>query len=216
MNKNLQLYNKFFVEKNAERVDLFRKMKAKYNLESAIYPGSFVHIAPSLVFRQTAYIDSDRRVSSFFNDPEVVNFVESKKDYQEKSVIQAFQQDYSKKLPIDVGMFDLMISQYAGFVSQECKQYLKVGGILLANNSHGDSGLAFLDSEYELIAVTDQSDDNWTIKEAGLGEYFVPSKGQHPSASSILKTMKGVGYKKTAANYIFRKISEDQSALIAS
>ncbi len=37
---------------------------------------------------------------------------------------------------------DLIISQYAGFVGQETKRYLKEGGILLCNDSHGDATLA--------------------------------------------------------------------------
>jgi len=208
MNKNLQLYTRFFVDKNVEILDLFRKLKQAYSLESAIYPGSFVHITPSLVFQRTVYIDSDRRVGSFFNDPAVTSWVESNKEYSGESTIQGFQQNYANKLSVDVGTFSLLISQYAGFVSKDCKQYLKTDGMLLVNDSHGDAGLAFIDPDYELIAVGILDNGNWVIKETNLEDYFIPKKGQHPSKSSIMKTMKGTSYRKTAANYIFRKISE--------
>jgi hypothetical protein len=82
---------------------------------------------------------------------------------------------------------------------------LKSGGILLVNNSHADAGLAFLDPDYELIAVVNNNNSKWTIKENDLNEYFIPKKGLHPPKSTLLETMRGVGYKKTASNYIFRK-----------
>ncbi|MFX0037200.1 MAG: hypothetical protein ACFE9I_16330 [Candidatus Hermodarchaeota archaeon] len=40
---------------------------------------------------------------------------------------------------------------YAGFVSQSCKEYLKVGGILLTNNSHGNASMAYIDDDYQFI-----------------------------------------------------------------
>ena len=33
------------------------------------------------------------------------------------------------------------------------ERYLKVGGILAVNNSHGDAGLASIDPDYEFIGV---------------------------------------------------------------
>lgn len=207
MNKNQQLFEKYFVQNQSERPGLFRLLKERYGCNTAIYPGSFVHITPSLIFPKTVYIDNDKRAQSFFGDPEVNKWVLNNNEYKENPIIQAFQQDYSKRLPVDIGEFDLLISQYAGFVSQDCKKYLKTGGILLANNSHADAGLAFLDPNYELIAVINNNNSKWTIKETGLQEYFIPKKGHHPPKSELLKTMRGVGYKKTASNYIFKKIT---------
>lgn len=205
MNKNLELYKKYYIDKKSENLELFELLKEHFGITSAIYPGSFVHITPSLVFQKTAYIDSDRRTAGFFSDLEVLNWVESQKEYKGKAIIVAFLQNYSKKVPADLGKYELLISQYAGFVSQECKQYLKSAGLLLVNNSHADAGLAFLDSDYELIAAANHSNGKWTLKTADLNEYFVPKKNPHPTKSELLKTMRGVGYKKTATNYIFRK-----------
>jgi hypothetical protein len=205
MDKNLKIYTKYFVDNKTERPGLFRAIKEKYNPKSAIYPGSFVHITPSLIFPKTVYIDNDRRIQSFFEDPEIKNWVDKNKEYKEDSSIQAFQQDYSKKLPINIGKFDILVSQYAGFVSQDCKMYLKPGGLLLVNNSHADAGLAFLDPDYTLIAVAAQTKGRWSIKETDLDKYFIPKKGSHPPESMLLKTMRGVGYRTTASNYLFRK-----------
>lgn len=206
MGINLQLYQNYYVDKQAENIQLFKLLKQRYGIETAIYPGSFIHISPSLVFSKTAYIDNDRRVDAFFNDPEVLEWIELNKDYEDKTQIIAFQQNYSKSTPYNIGKYDLLISQYAGFVSQECKDYLKSGGLLLVNNSHADAGLAFLDADYELSAVLNCNKGKWSLKEANLEEYFIPKKGAHPPKAELLSTMKGIGYKKAAPNYIFRKI----------
>lgn len=208
MNKNIELYNKHFVQSNREMVHLFEVIKAKYNISSAIYPGSFVHISPAFVFSMTAFIDSDRRVAKFFADPEVFAMVEKEKMYTEKTHIEAFQQNYEKKTALEEKSFDLMISQYAGFISQSCKKYLKTGGILLVNNSHADAGIAYLDKDYKLIGVANWTKDKWRISEKKLEEYFIPKKGKHPSKKELLATMTGVGYKKTASNYIFKRMTQ--------
>ena len=39
------------------------------------------------------------------------------------------------------GRVDVLLSQYAGFISEPCKGYLRAGGVLVANNSHGDARL---------------------------------------------------------------------------
>ena len=114
MNKNLLLYKKYFVDNGSERPGLFRTIKERYGCTSAVYPGSFVHVTPSLIFQKTVYIDSDRRLQKFFDDPEILKWVESNKEYKTDPIILGFQQNYTKKLPIDIGEFDLLISQYAG------------------------------------------------------------------------------------------------------
>lgn len=207
MNKNIELYNKYFAQSNREAISLFQLLKEKYNINSAIYPGSFVHISPAFIFPATAYIDNDRRVEKFFGDEEVLAMVENRKQYESVTEIQAFQQNYEKKLSLENESFDLMISQYAGFISQTCKKYLKVEGILLVNNSHADAGLAHLDKDYELVGVANHTKDKWRISEENLDKYFIPKKGKHPSKKELLATMKGIGYKKTASNYIFKRVA---------
>lgn len=206
MKKNLQLYKKYYIDKQSENLQLFELLKQRYEVVSAIYPGSFVHITPSLVFPKTAYIDSDKRVEGFFKDPKVLEWVNTNKKYHEEPQIIAYQQDYKIKTPTTLGKYDLLISQYAGFVSQECKQYIKNGGLLLVNNSHADAGLAFLDTDYKLIAVANHINGKWYLKETCLEEYFTTKKGTHPPRTELLSLMRGVGYIKTAQNYIFRKV----------
>jgi len=205
MNKNIELYNKHFVQSNREMTQLFGILKEKYTIHSAIYPGSFVHISPAFIFPVTAFIDNDRRVAKFFADPEVLALVEEKKKYREKTYIEAFQKNYESETTLKEESFDLMISQYAGFISQLCKPYLKIGGILLVNNSHADAGLAYLDKDYKLIAVANHIKGRWEISEKNLGEYFIPKKGVHPTKEVLIATMRGIGYRRIATNYIFRR-----------
>lgn len=206
MNKNIELYNKHFVQSNRELLQLFQLLKEKYSINSAVYPGSFVHITPAFVFPKTAFIDSDQRVEKFFCDEEVLVMVEKKKLYKERTKIDTFQQNYEKLTPLLKNHYDLLISQYAGFVSQACKKYLKIGGILLVNNSHADAGFAHLDKDYAFIGVANHAKDKWRISEKDLNKYFIPKKGSHPTKKTLSETMKGVGYTKIASNYVFKRV----------
>jgi hypothetical protein len=112
-----------------------------------LYPGSFVHITPAFIFQKTAFVDTDRRAQRFFEEPSVAEFVDRNKQYEQPSNINFFAQDYSKPLSINAE-YDLLLSQYAGFVSEKCKKYLRKGGILVANNSHGDASLASIEADF--------------------------------------------------------------------
>ena len=81
--------------------------------------------------------------------------------------------------------FDLVISQYAGFVGQAAKPYLKKGGLLVCNDSHADASMASIDPDFELIAIyRRKADDKFSISDKNLGEYLKPKKGTHPTKSS--------------------------------
>jgi len=101
----------------------------------------------------------------------------------------------------------LLISQYAGFVSQYCKKYLKPGGLLVANNSHGDASMASLDRSFEFIAVIYYSNKTYRFTTRSLDQYFIPKKKNFKVTKEHLeKSMKGIGYTKTASAYLFKKI----------
>ena len=205
MANQIDVYNKNFVDNGFERLGLFELLRDEYDIESAIYLGSYVHITPAFVFQRTAFIDSDRRVQKFFGTPEVLDFVKQNKQYAGEPQILASQQNYEQPIPKQEP-YDLLISQYAGFVSQAGTKFLKRGGILVANSSHGDASMAHLDDDYEFIGVANRSKGRWRIGNKSLSDYFVPKKGPHPSKTEIQASMKGVGYTKSAANYVFKKV----------
>jgi hypothetical protein len=115
---NQELYNKHFVLKAFEREDLFVAIRNKYGCKSALYPGSFIHITPSFIFPEVIYVDSHSQAKRFFkNIKDVIEIINSKKQYPKKSNVIFFGQSYLKPLPTPVNSIDLLISQYAGFVS---------------------------------------------------------------------------------------------------
>jgi hypothetical protein len=173
-NNSLQLYEKYFMDRDFERLDLFQLLLKKYGIKSALYPGSFVHITPSFVFQITVYVDTDKKAKNFFNDPEIYDFIKKHKIYPQNADITFYAMDYRNDLDLKAQNFDLLISQYAGFVSQYCKRYLKIGGVLLVNNSHGDASMASIDSDYELIAVINRSKEKHRLTEKNMDSYFIP------------------------------------------
>lgn len=124
----LKLYIKNHLEKEYTSIGLFREIKKTFDPGRILYPGCYVHITPSLIFPDVTYIDSFRGTDKFFENPEVKNYINTNKEYAEDSRIVYYHQDYSKDLPEGLGSFDMIISQYAGFVGQAVKKYLKKVG----------------------------------------------------------------------------------------
>lgn len=200
------LYKQFFIDKSDERVELFRKVVARFGIKRALYAGSFVHIAPSFVVPEVTYVDSDRRIPKFFSDPRLIPYLLSRREYEDEPVVRHFHQSYEEEIAEPDGSFALLISQYAGFVSQACKRYLKPGGILLANDSHGDASMATPDSDFELIAAVDRRGEKFSLREDALEEFFVSKKPENITREELLKRGRGYGYRKQASSYLFRKI----------
>lgn len=199
-----KLYKKYFVDKNDERKELFEKLKGLYNPQKGIYPGSFVQISPSFYIKEMTYIDSDKRISKFFDDDSVLRYINYNKIYDEIPVVKAFQSDFSSKLPIDDYFFDIMFSFYAGLISQYCKNYLKNNGLLVCNNSHGDASIAFIDNEYELIAIIKRNGEMFNISEKNLDEYFIKKDGTAIDIEKVQTKMIGEKFTKNAFAYVFK------------
>jgi hypothetical protein len=205
-NDPLKLYDDYFVRRDFERLDLFQLLADRYQIKKALYPGSFVHITPSFVYPMTAYVDSDQRAKSFFADGRVRAFVANRKRYPEAPKITFHPQDYRTELPETANSFDLLISQYAGFVSVHAKQYLRLGGVLLVNNSHGDASMASIDPAYTLSAVVMGKNGHYRLTEENLDHYFVPKRAIEITKTYLEKTQRGVGYKKAASMYVFTRV----------
>lgn len=202
----LDLYKKYFLERQFERLDLFQIILNKFNVQKALYPGSFVHITPSFIFPDVVYVDNDAQAKHFFSKSEIYEFIAQRKAYPQESKVSFHYADYKNRFDKPDETFDLLISQYAGFVGQYCKQYLKKGGVLLVNNSHGDAGMAAIDGDYQLKAVFTDKNGKYRISEKNLDEYFVPKSQLQISRDYLEKLQKGIGYKKTANAYLFQKV----------
>lgn len=141
------LYNEYYAQPSDERLGLFTLMAERFGCRSALYPGSFDHVTPAFVFPRTCFVDMDSEAARFFADPGLSELVAQRKVYEEGASVRFFAADYEGGLAEAEASFDLLISLNAGFVSQHCKRYLKVGGVLLVNNLHGDASMAWLPEE---------------------------------------------------------------------
>ena len=202
----LDLYRRYFVERQFERLDLFQLIADEFEIKCVLYPGSFVHVTPSFVFPSVVYIDSDKQANKFFKSPEIHQLIEKRKVYPQDASFMFHFADYRDGFDEKEESFDLLISQYAGFVGQYCKPYLKKGGLLLANNSHGDAGVAAINKEYQLVAVFSLRNGKHKIKKNDLDGYFVPKSSIQLTKEYLMQLQKGIGYTKSGSAYLFRRI----------
>lgn len=202
----IELYHKNYSDKKHSFIGLFEEIKKKYNPKRVLYPGCFVHITPSLVFSDVTYVDSLRNTDKFFKSEDVGLFIDNNKRYAGKTKLKFYHQDYTNPLEEKKESFDVVFSLYGGFVGQAVKKYLKSGGILVCNDSHGDASMASIDSDYQLVAVYDIiQDDKVSISDNDLERYLIPKRKQI-SKDELLKTMRGVPFTKSPSGYIFKKI----------
>ena len=201
----VDIYKKYYIDRNYEQVGLFQTMKKEFKIDSVIYPGSFIQISPAFIFPKVVFIDSDKTAKKSFDDDRLIQYIAERKEYDAMPDVAFYAQDYREVIDELKGQFDLLVSKYAGFISDSCKSYLKVGGYLLVNNSHGDAGLASLDVDYELVATIKMSDGRYRIHFSNLGEYFIPKRDIDITKEYLYKMRKGVGYKKVAQLYVFQR-----------
>ena len=203
----LALYKQYYIERDFERLDLFQQLANRFAVQSALYPGGFVHITPSFVYPVTVYVDNDKSAAKFFTSSAVLDFVSSNKIYEQEPTITFHAQSYTDDFGEETESFDLLISQYAGFVSQYCTKYLSVGGVLLANDSHGDASMASLDDQLELVAVVLGRAGKHRIIERNLGSYLIPKSDMVITKEYLHQIQRGIGYQKSASMYVFQRVS---------
>ena len=208
MNNNyISLYKKNHLNKEDERLGLFQQLNDEYSIKKALYPGSYAHITPIFVFPEVIFNDVYTKLQKFFDSDEIFKYINSRKLYSGEPYYSYICEDYNKKLDIEENYFDLLISQYAGFISRACRLYLKVGGILVVNNSHGDASMASISNDYKFIAVINKRGKTFSLSTRNLEKYFIPKKNIEITEEFLEKHMRGVGYTKTATDYIFKRIS---------
>ena len=148
-----------------------------------------------------------KKLENFYDSDKLFQFINKRKIYSEEPHYSYINQNYNKKIPLDDESFDLLISQYAGFVSRACKRYLKIGGILVVNNSHGDASMASISSDYEFIAVINKRNNKWIFSNRKLNQYFIPKKDIKITEEYLEEHNRGVGYTKYVTDYVFKRIN---------
>lgn len=189
-----------------DRYDVFLKICKIFSIKKALYPGSYIHITPSMIIPEVVYIDSVKNAKKFFkNDKDIIDFIDENKIYKEDTKINFISSDYNKEIKLRDD-YDLLISFYAGFVSIACKKYLKKGGILIVNDSHGDATIAKLDTDFEFIGVMEYKQGEYKYIDFNLEKYFKFKRERKIDIEKVKKTMKGPKYKYLSEYYIFKKI----------
>ena len=201
-----KLYNHYYIDRKVERLNLFRQLEKKYGGTRVLYPGSYVHISPSFVYPEVVYVDKDPEAKPFFDNPANYDFVAKRKHYDQPTSITFHAVDYEKGINEPAQSFDLLISQSAGFVSLHCKHYLKVGGMLLVNDSHGDATMASLDEDFQFIEYGNQTEGKYTLSDMYMDTYFVTKANTELTREWALKHMRGFKFRKVADVYLFRRI----------
>lgn len=201
------LYDKYYGGEKARRGP-FDALAAWRSWERVLYPGGFIHVTASFVFRSVTYVDTDRNAKRFFSHMDDVQaFVSRHRAYPEVPELRFHSTSYEAGFDEPAQSFDLLVSLYAGFISKPCKRYLKVGGILAANNSHGDAGLASIDPDYEFVGVIKGRGDRFRVVQQDLDAYFVPKKETAVTEELLRGLGRGIGYTRTAPVYLFQKVA---------
>ncbi len=188
-----------------DRLRLFTAVHHAFMPTTALYPGSFADIAASFVIDDVTYVDADRRASQFFADADGVDQLIAEHRRPGTTARWRFiHGDYRTALPVADAHVDLLISLYAGPVSQYCTRYLRPGGLLLANPSHGDAGLAALGDRYELEAAVAARAGDYRVSRADLDTYLIPQNPSDATALHIRRTGRGIAYTRSAFAYVFK------------
>jgi len=196
-----------------DRVRLFHALVDTLTPEARVlYPGSYVDIAPSVWFDDVTYVDNDKRFPKFFSHTDDVNeLVRTKRSTlglpERPLKIGSHCVDYRTPLPEPEQSFDVLVSLYAGFISEHCTIYLKVGGTLLVNPSHGDAAMASVDPRYELAGVVISSNGAYRVRTSDLETYLIPKKPQDVTIKSLHANGRGIGYTRSPFAYLFTRVA---------
>ncbi|WP_061961994.1 class I SAM-dependent methyltransferase [Demequina flava] len=187
-----------------DRSAMFAQVARRWDISSAVYPGAYLDLSPSVSIPTVTYNDMDRRAARFFADEALVTQELDGRSSLEAREVRFIHGDYTQPLDIDDNSHDLLISLYAGPVWDHCRRYLRDGGYLLANTSHGDGSVAALDPALTLVGVIGGSGESAVLDESELDSYLIPKKPGEADAQRIRQAGKGIAYTRTASAYLFR------------
>ena len=173
----LRDYREVRHNRDHDLLGVFRAVRRLIGAPRAVYPGSYVHLTPSLVFPRVCYVDSVKGFGAAMQSDDLIAWLDAHKEYAEPAGVAAIETDYDRIPPTLFAEFGLMISLNAGAISQACKRLLIPGAHLLANDGHYDAARAQVDGDYTLVAVLG-ADGAIETSEEDLREYFVTKQGQ--------------------------------------
>jgi len=164
-------------------------IKDRFSIERVLYPGSWIHLTPSLVFTFVVYVDFFAKMKSMFNDQELIQYVVTHSETKTKPKIKFHIADYREGIPEEKESFDLLISLSGGFVSQYCGSYLKKNGLLFVNNEHYDATKAFVDDDFSPVGVF-SSNGKLIQQPKSIQKYFLTNKNELFTSEMVLDNSK--------------------------
>ncbi|HUW01909.1 MAG TPA: class I SAM-dependent methyltransferase [Acidimicrobiales bacterium] len=190
-----------------DRWRLFNAVAGAIEAERVLYPGCYVDVSASFAFADVTYVDVDARAARFFADEAgVEEIIAEHPPVPDRSQFRFIHSDYSADLGLEDESFDLLVSLYAGFSSESCTRYLRVGGTLLVNPSHGDASMAAIDDRYELTGVVVSRAGGYGVRTHGLDGYLIPKGDIEITAELLHERGRGIAYTKTPFAYLFRRV----------
>ena len=191
-----------------DRFRLFTAVSRAVDVDTALYPGSYVDVAASFTFASVTYVDSDAIAARFFSESTGVDeIITQHVPPAEERTWEFIGADYTTYLGLSDASFDLLISLYAGFVSEHCTHYLRPGGWLLVNPSHGDAAIAAIDLRYRLVGVVQSRSGNYSVSDRNLDSYLIPKRDVEVTADLIHESGRGIAYTKSPFAYLFQLVT---------
>jgi hypothetical protein len=189
-----------------DRRPLFDAVADAASATSVLYAGSYVDLTPAFVWPEVTFLDVDRRARRFFDDAEGVAELIAEHDPRPgPHRVEFVHGDYTEPIDLADESFDLLVSLYAGFVSEHCTRHLRVGGYLLANSSHGDAAMASIDPRYRFAAAVTFVDGRARVRTDDLDTYLVPKRPVDVTVDSLHESGRGVAYIRPCFAYLFRR-----------
>ena len=208
----LNIYLKIYKGLDDFHMPVLKAVRKFTSAERVLYPGSGRHVNVSLFFPNVVYVDSDRKTTNVFTDPEVINWINANKIYKLETKMQSLCVNFSTEFE-KPNSFDLVISSNAGFVSDTCKKYCKIGGHFLASDCHLDARKLNLDKNFTLVGVfNDTKQVMETSEEAKRGHFVVKKTGEMLTSDQIeemtrnRRRVRACALIKSAMFYLFKRI----------
>lgn len=192
---------------DGDRERLFTAVRAAVGDSVVLYPGSYVDVAVSMAFSTVTYVDLDQRAAQFFEDSAGVREIIGSRAGPRSVSVEFIHADYTNGLGLVPESFDLLVSLYAGFVSEACTRYLRVGGTLLVAPSHGDAAMASIDPRYELSGVVTSRSGDYRVKTDNLHTYLNPENPMTVTPEYLHKHQRGIPYTRSPFAYLFTRTS---------
>ena len=198
----IDLYRKHYTELQFERAGLFDLVQQSFHSNQALYPGSFVHITPSLYFPHVVYIDRRPDVQTFFADLEGVSqFIERNKYYRRSAYIRFIAQDFAAPLPLPPDSFDLLISIFATGAAEACQRYLKSDGLLLTNRRQEGTAINF-----ELCYVILFRSGKYRIVDGDQAMQLAARSDSKRTSHDLRQGERGLQYNENEIYFLFKKL----------